>query len=63
VVLLLDDFAFLNMKSIEDVKRFSVGERYFRLRGDPSRLTCIVTQHFHAAAERRQKLRKAQEGL
>jgi len=33
VVLLLDDFAFLEMKGIEDVKRFSVCQRNFRLCG------------------------------
>jgi len=31
VVLLLGDFAFLDMKSIEDVERFSVCEGNFRL--------------------------------
>src|SRR5262245_1501371 len=49
MVLLLDDFTVLDMKGIEDVKRFSVCERNFPLRGDPSGLTCIVTHHFHAA--------------
>src|SRR5215468_3890809 len=49
VVLLLEDFALLNIKGIEDVKSFSVCQRNLRLCGNPSRLTGIVAHHFHAA--------------
>ena len=57
MVLLLDDFAFADVKGIQDVKRLPVCERNFRLCRDPSRLTCIVPHHFDAA-ERRQNARK-----
>src|SRR5215470_2755437 len=49
MVLLLDDFAFLDTKGVEGIKRFSVGQYNFRLCRDPSLLTGIVTHDFHIA--------------
>src|SRR5262245_13060797 len=63
VVLLLDDFAFLHMKGIGDVKRFSVCEPYFRLCGDPSLLTSIVAHHFDAAKRWQNAREELQNGF
>ena len=62
MVLLLDDLASLHMKGIEDVKRFSVCERYFSLCGDPSLLTCIVTHYVHPAERRQNAREEIQDG-
>ena len=63
VVLLLDDFAFLEMKGIEDGERFSVCERNSRLCGDPSSLTSKVTHHFHTAERGQYACEEIQDGF
>jgi len=63
VVLLLADFGFLDMKGIEDVRRFSVCQRHVRLCGDPSSLTGIVTHHFHTAERGQDACEEIKDGL
>lgn len=63
MVLLLDDFAFLEMKGIEDGERFSVCERNSRLCGDPSSLTSKVTHHFHTAERGQYACEEIQDGF
>ena len=63
MVLLLGDYAFLEMKGVEGVERFSVCERNFRLCGDPSSIASTVTHHFHTAERGQYAGEEIQDGF